>query len=387
MSSEKDGYTQHILQIIEHLQRGVATNAEIRELDEWYEQSATDARYAEGMSTSEKLQAKDKMLSAINTKIFSFESPAKKISLYNIIGKLSIAAAVFVIAFAGFYFYQQQNRQRLVEIANTKITPGKNKAVLTLGNGEKISLTDASNGQIATQSGIKIVKTKSGQLIYEISGAADNKTVEYNSIEAPVGGQWQVILPDQSRVWLNALSSITYPTRFTNGERRVKITGEAYFEIAHRKNMPFRVQSKGQTVEVLGTHFNIAAYSDEKLIKTTLLEGSVKISNQGRTALLIPGQQAQVDDQSLKVTNHIDLDDVIAWKNGYFKFNENVESIMNKIARWYNVEVIYEYKPDTKIGFGGEISRNRDLKEVLETIEYSGKVHFRTEGRRIIVIK
>ena len=387
MSSEKDGYTQHILQIIEQLQRGVATTAEIRELDEWYEQSATDARYAEGLSSSEKLQAKDKMLSAINTKIFSFESPAKKISLYNIIGKLSIAAAVFVIAFAGFYFYQQQNRQRLVEIANTKITPGKNKAVLTLGNGEKISLTDASNGQIAIQSGIKIVKTKSGQLIYEISGTADNVTVEYNSIEAPVGGQWQVILPDQSRVWLNALSSITYPTRFTNGERRVKITGEAYFEIAHHKNMPFRVQSKGQTVEVLGTHFNVAAYSDEKLMKTTLLEGSVKISNHGRTALLIPGQQAQVDDQSLKVTNHIDLDDVIAWKNGYFKFNENVESIMNKIARWYNVEVVYEYKPDTKIGFGGEISRNRDLKEVLETIEYSGKVHFRTEGRRIIVIK
>jgi len=387
MSTEKDGYKQHILQIIEHLQSGDATTAEIREIDEWYEHSATDARYAEGMSSSEKLQAKDKMLSAINDKISSLESPAKKISLYSTIGKFSIAAAVFIIAFAGFYFYQLQRRERIVQIAHTKITPGKNKAVLTLGNGEKISLTDASNGQIATQSGIKIVKTKSGQLIYEISGAADNKTVEYNSIEAPVGGQWQVILPDQSRVWLNALSSITYPTRFTNGERRVKITGEAYFEIAHRKKMPFRVQSKGQTVEVLGTHFNIAAYSDEKLMKTTLLEGSVKISNQGRTALLIPGQQAQVDDQSLKVTNHIDLDDVIAWKNGYFKFNENVESIMNKIARWYNVEVVYEYKPDTKIGFGGEISRNRDLKEVLETIEYSGKVHFRTEGRRIIVIK
>ena len=137
MRSQKDGYTQHILQIIELLQRGDATTAQIRELDEWYEQSATDARYAEGMSPSEKLQAKDKMLSAINSKIFSLESPAKKISLYNTITKLSIAAAVFIIAFAGFYFYQQQNRQRLVEIANTKITPGKNKAVLTLGNGEK----------------------------------------------------------------------------------------------------------------------------------------------------------------------------------------------------------------------------------------------------------
>jgi transmembrane sensor len=387
MSSEKDGYTQHILQIIEHLQCGSATPEQIRELDEWYEQSATDELYAEGMSSSEKLEAKHRMIHAINNKILSAQSPVQQVSLYQYITKYSIAAAVLIIAFAGIIFYQQQKHNIVIKTAQTPIVPGRNKAVLTLGNGEKISLTDASDGQIATQSGIKIVKTKSGQLIYEISGKPESNKVEYNTIEAPVGGQWQVILPDHSRVWLNALSSISYPTRFTNAERRVKVTGEAYFEIAHDKEMPFRVQSKGQTVEVLGTHFNVAAYNDEKIMKTTLLEGSVMISSHGRTALLLPGQQAQVDNKSMNVTSNIDMDDVIAWKNGYFKFNENVESIMNKISRWYNVEVIYEYKPDTKIGFGGEISRNRDLKEVLKTIEYSGKVHFRTEGRRIIVIK
>jgi transmembrane sensor len=387
MSSDKDQYTQHILHIIEHLQCGEATPAEIRELDEWYEQSATDERYAEDMSSSEKLQAKERMLHAINSRIFSAGTPVKKISLYNHIARFSVAAAIFIIAFTGLYFYQQHNGHNAVQTTRAQITPGKNKAVLTLGNGKKISLTDASNGQIAIQSGIKIVKTKSGQLIYEISATADSKKVDYNSIEAPIGGQWQVILPDQSRVWLNALSSITYPTRFTNGERRVKITGEVYFEIAHNKDMPFRVESREQTVEVLGTHFNVTAYNDEKIMRTTLLEGSVKVLNHGRTVLLVPGQQVQVSDKSMNVTDNVDLDDVIAWKNGYFKFNENVESIMNKIARWYNVEVIYEYKPDMKIGFGGEISRNRDLKEVLETIEYSGKVHFKTEGRRIIVIK
>jgi transmembrane sensor len=387
MSSDKDQYTQHILHIIEHLQYGEATPAEIRELDEWYEQSATDERYAEDMSSSEKLQAKERMFHAINSRIFSAETPVKKISLYNHIARFSVAAAIFIIAFTGLYFYQQQNGHNAVQTTRAQITPGKNKAVLTLGNGKKISLTDASNGQIAIQSGIKIVKTKSGQLIYEISATADSKKVDYNSIEAPIGGQWQVILPDQSRVWLNALSSITYPTRFTNGERRVKITGEVYFEIAHNKDMPFRVESREQTVEVLGTHFNVTAYNDEKIMRTTLLEGSVKVLNHGRTVLLVPGQQVQVSDKSMNVTDNVDLDDVIAWKNGYFKFNENVESIMNKIARWYNVEVVYEYKPDAKIGFGGEISRNRDLKEVLETIEYSGKVHFKTEGRRIIVIK
>jgi len=387
MSSEQDRYKQHILQIIEHLQRGDASTSEIRELDEWYEQSASNDRYADGMSPLEKSLAKDRIFTAINSRILSDETPVKKISLYNYIGKFLVAAVVFIIASTGLYFYQQQQRQHTAQTAQSAIIPGKNKAVLTLGNGKKISLTDAANGEIASQSGIKIVKTKSGQLIYEISANTDSKKLEYNSIEAPVGGQWQVVLPDQSKVWLNALSSITYPTRFINGERRVKITGEAYFEVAHQKDMPFRVQSKGQTVEVLGTHFNVAAYNDEKMMKTTLLEGSVKISNHGKTAKLVPGEQAQVDDKSLKVTDNVDLDDVIAWKNGYFKFNENVESIMNKIARWYNVEIVYEYKPDTKIGFGGEISRNRDLKEVLQTIEYSGKVHFKTEGRRIIVIK
>src|SRR6185503_833259 len=154
-----------------------------------------------------------------------------------------------------------------------------------------------------------------------------NASLEYNTVEAPVGGQWQVILPDQSKVWLNALSSITYPTRFTGGERRVKISGEAYFEVAHNKAMPFRVESLGQTVEVLGTHFNVMAYADERLIKTTLLEGSVKISDHGKMELLKPGQQAQVSAANIKVTDDVDLEDVVAWKNGYFKFNENLESI------------------------------------------------------------
>lgn len=167
----------------------------------------------------------------------------------------------------------------------------------------------------------------------------------------------------------------------------MQLKGEAYFEVAHNKNMPFKVQSHGQTVEVLGTHFDIMAYDDEKLIKTTLLEGSVKVSDHGKNRLLTPGEQAQVGERGIKITRDVDLEDVIAWKNGYFKFNENLEAIMNKIARWYDVKIVYESKPDPSYLFEGDLSRERDLSEILKIMEYTGKVHFAIDGRRIIVKK
>ncbi len=372
------------------LKNGEATEAELREIDQWYEDAASDEKYAEGMSNSEKLQAKSKMLQRINSTIYQEAVPVKRINPYQRWSKLVIAAVILFIAGGGLFFYQQnKNSISDQQVLAGKIAPGSNKAILTLANGQKINLNDAVNGQLATQSGMRISKTANGQLVYEVAkdGLPVSGKAQYNTIEVPVGGQWQAILADGSHVWLNALSSITFPTAFTGKERRVEIKGEAYFEIAHNKAMPFRVSSLGQTVEVLGTHFNVMAYADEKVIKTTLLEGSVKIFKGGKTQLLKPGEQAQVSDHAIKVTGDVDMEDVVAWKNGYFKFADNLESTMNKIARWYNVEVVYEGRPDNSLTFGGEVSRTRNIRDVLNIMEYTGKVHFKIEGRRILVKK
>lgn len=389
MSSNQEEYKKHLLEIMARLKSGEATEAELREIDQWYEGSASEERYADGMSSSEKLQAKAKMLQRINSRIYQEAVPVKKINTYQNVKKLVLAAVLLVIAGGSLFFYQQnRNPKPDQQVIANMIAPGGNKAILTLANGQKINLNDALNGQLATQSGMRITKTENGQLVYEVAKDGTSETSpQYNTIEVPVGGQWQAILADGSHVWLNALSSITFPTTFTGKERRVEIKGEAYFEIAHNKAKPFKVSSLGQTVEVLGTHFNVMAYADERVIKTTLLEGSVKIYDGGRTQLLKPGEQAQVTADKIKVTDEIDMEDVVAWKNGYFKFAENLESTMNKIARWYNVEVVYEGTPDNSLSFGGEISRTRNIRDVLNIMEYTGKVHFKIEGRRILVKK
>ncbi|SMC54761.1 FecR family protein [Pedobacter nyackensis] len=389
MSSNQEEYKKHLLEIMTRLKSGEATEAELREIDQWYEGSASDEKYADGMSNSEKLQAKAKMLQRINSRIYQEAVPLRKINTHQNLRKMALAAVLLVIASGSIFFYQQNRQSKSdQQILANKIAPGGNKAILTLANGQKINLNDALNGQLATQSGMRITKTANGQLVYEVAKDGSSETTpQYNTIEVPVGGQWQAILADGSRVWLNALSSITFPTAFTGKERRVEIKGEAYFEIAHNKAMPFRVSSLGQTVEVLGTHFNVMAYADEKVIKTTLLEGSVKISDGGRTQLLKPGEQAQVSANNIKVTNDVDIEDVVAWKNGYFKFADNLESTMNKIARWYDVEVVYEDKPDNSLSFGGEVSRTRNIRDVLNIMEYTGKIHFKIEGRRILVKK
>ena len=308
------------------------------------------------------------------------------------ISSLAAAAMLLIVAAAGLLYHQHNKQVKNNVVARKQeIRPGSNKAILTLANGKKVVLTDSTSGEIAMQAGIKITKTAKGQIIYEMPAGivTSNRIPEYNTIEAPTGGQWEVVLPDRSKVWLNARSSLTYPTWFAGNERKVKLRGEAYFEIAHNQKMPFRVVSKTQTVEVLGTHFNIMAYEDEQMMKTTLLEGSVKISDGNRARILLPGEQAQVQvsNATLKVTNDIDLEDVIAWKSGYFKFNESLESIMRKISRWYDVEISYAGKIDPSQRFGGKISRNKNLSSALKIMELTGNVHFKVQGRRVTVMQ
>ncbi|HEY0669223.1 MAG TPA: FecR domain-containing protein [Sphingobacteriaceae bacterium] len=268
------------------------------------------------------------------------------------------------------------------------IQPGTNKAVLRLADGSIIDLNGINKGRIANETGIVITKVDDGKLLYTIAGnnISTSQTLSFNTIETPRGGQYQVELPDGTKVWLNAVSSLRFPTGFPDDERVVQLTGEAYFEVARDKK-PFRVMSNNQKVEVLGTRFNINSYLDNQVVKTTLLEGSVRVSNltSKSSNLLIPGQQASVSAHGTKIST-VDLDESIAWKNGYFIFeNEKITSIMKKISRWYDVEVVYEGKI-TDNDFNGSVSRFDNISKVLDVLELTRSVHFKLQGRRITVM-
>lgn len=303
--------------------------------------------------------------------------------------KIAVTAAVLLTLSFGIYWFNNNNGDlnHGVIIVND-IAPGKSKAYLTLANGKRIALTDAANGNLAREGGVQITKTADGQLVYKISSTpSGKKDPALNTIETPRGGQYQIRLQDGTKVWLNAASKLTYPQSFTAAlNRKVTLSGEAYFEVAKDKTHPFIVETAGQLVKVLGTHFNINSYTDEGDTKTTLLEGSVKVS--GLTEIVLkPGQQATFKAGDLRIAE-VNTENVIAWKNGEFEFaNEPLESIMRKISRWYDVEVIYQ-NPELKNEiFSGGISRFELVSDVLKKLSLTEVVKFKIEGRRIFVMK
>ena len=278
--------------------------------------------------------------------------------------------------------------------AGEDIGPGRNKAVLTLADGSTIDLDEAKDGTIANQGNSKLVKLNGGQLAYQQSrgsgaqggpesGKPENRKPSFNTISTPKGGQFQLVLPDGSKVWLNAASSLKYPTAFSGKKRTVELQGEAYFEIAPNATMPFTVDA-GAQIEVLGTHFNVMAYNDEQAVKTTLLEGRVKVHSGDQSVLLAPGEQARSKDNGALTTTTVDTDEAIAWKNGLFRFNEaTIEEVMRQVSRWYDVEVVYVNAVPKDL-FRGEIYRNVNVSKVLKVLEISG-VHFTVEGKKILV--
>lgn len=306
----------------------------------------------------------------------------------------SIAAAcLLLLSIPPVYFHIRKKitqkgdlayQQKLVK---NDVAPGGNKAVLTLANGSKIILNDAKNGVLAKQGKTLLNKAKTNQLIYvPPASVTNNLPVVYNTISTPRGGQFQVVLSDGTKVWLNAASSITFPTAFTKGERRVNITGEVYFEVAKNKHLPFRVIAGKQTVEVLGTHFNINAYPDENSIKTTLAEGSVKVSAGGQTVFLKPDEQANVSNSGKAdiSINTVDTDDILAWKEGSFVFEKaDIPFIMRQASRWYDVTIKYEGNISDR-RFTGSISRSVNLSELLKMLKYTG-VNFRISDKTIVV--
>lgn len=270
-----------------------------------------------------------------------------------------------------------------------QILPGGNRAILTMAGGMVISLTNASNGLLANTGQGSVVKTSNGQIRYNTLSklARGNKDEGYNTLSTPKGGEYQVVLADGTKVWLNAASSISYPVAFNGTERHVKLSGEAYFEVAKNKRKPFYVSINNVQVRVLGTHFNIAAYNDESDITTTLLEGSVLVTKNKSQSLIKPGQQAAINNGSDKIdVSEANINNTMAWKNGYFVFDdENIADIMKKVSRWYDVDVEYRGTFNNQ-KFGGIYYRSKGINELLQYLEKIGSVHFNIEGRRIIVM-
>jgi hypothetical protein len=300
------------------------------------------------------------------------------------------AALIILLGTAGYSIWHTRNTETVAVARPEKpvsrykndLSPGTNGAVLTLDGGQKIVLDSVGNRTLAVQSGTRLTN-RNGQIIYE--GKTSDETT-FNTLSTSKGKQYQLVLSDGSRVWLNAASSIRYPVAFSGNTRTVEITGEAYFEIAHDPHRPFTLSANGVKVNVLGTSFDINAYSDEPAVRTSLLEGAVQVSTGKMARTLQPGQQAKTDKEGqTQVSSGINTDEIIGWKEGYFAFdNTDLATVMREIARWYDVDIVYK-GPVPERRFGGEISRNSNASKVLKILEASN-VYFKIDGRKIIVM-
>ena len=301
------------------------------------------------------------------------------------------AASVILLLSIGYFLFKKQPELQIAKITQplplvNDIAPGGNKAILTLGNGQTIILDSTGNGTISTQGNSTVTKLADGQLAYEGSNNATGNEIVYNTISTPRGGQYNLTLSDGSKVWLNAESSLRFPASFSGEERKVELTGEGYFEIAHDAEKPFKVSVNKSEIEVLGTHFNINGYLDENNLRTTLLQGSVKVSKGTESSVIKPGQQAVVNNSSNAITinNNTNVEEVIAWKNGLFQFdNTDIKDVMRQVGRWYDLEVKFEGKiPEKKIT--GKIYRNVNVSKVLRIME-ALKIDFKIDGKTVTV--
>lgn len=351
-------------------------------LEAWYEQFEIKDR--PDVAEIEK----DEQLARIRLVLIE-HSGQKQLRIRKIKAWSPLAAAAVLLVFlsAGLYFYLKRPRE--IQLAAhhhpNDITPGNYRETLTLADGQKILVTKGLRGIIAKQ-GNTTIGTGNGEAItYNVQGAG---TAVYNTLATARGEQspYPLILPDGTKVWLNAASSITFPTVFNGSDRVVKITGEALFQVTHHAAKPFKVICKGQVVEDIGTRFDINAYADEPVIKTTLLEGAAKVSTKTRSALLKPGQQSVIANNGtdLRVSDDVDTARVLAWENGKFSFsNTDIRTVMRQVERWYDVDVEYS-ESFTNATFSGGFSRSMEFSKVLRSLAFTG-VDFQVKGRKIIV--
>lgn len=384
---------KELIELIRKYRLGKASLEEIKFLEKYYQYFNKEEKISESLTEYEIKETRDKIIANIQGSI----QQAPVIPLYKRLGfRLAAASVLLIVSFSIYYLSFNKNHQS--PDTNTVVTnhdvapPAINRATITLANGQKVYLDSAENGILATQGNINVKKLEDGQIVYNVESSLVNSELVYNTLTNPKGSKViDITLNDGTKVWLNAGSSLTYPVAFVGNERKVTMSGEAYFEVAtlqlrSGQKMPFKVKiNESAEVEVLGTHFNINAYSDEASINTTLLEGSVRVTANKKNQLLKPGQQVQVNVNAIKLITDADVAQAVAWKEGLFSFrNADLATVVRQIARWYDVDVEYhgEIKPKK---FGGEIQRDLNLSEVLEGLKETG-IHFRVEGKKLIVL-
>lgn len=379
--------------------------SEKQELESWKNQSDTNLRIFEELTDDDylisavgdayKIDSDAVALQKIHARIAvqqqaSEEAGTKSVKpvIRSLWFRLAAAAAVILIIISITTIYTLQKDKRTDNVAekrglNPDIAPGASKATLTLADGRTIVLDSTAMGQLAEQGTAQIIN-KDGRLVYT-AGKGEAKTdVLYNTVSTSKGQTYPLLLSDNSRIWLNSESSIHFPVSFTGRDRRVEITGEVYFEIAHDAARPFIATVNGVDIQVLGTTFNVNAYADENSIKTTLVEGSVRVSKGIQRKQIAPGQQAQVIADEIKIANNVNVDKITAWRQGYFRFKDDkLSEAMKNIARWYNIEVVFEGNA-ANVQLSGDINRSSNLSSVIRLLA-ALDVEARTEGRKLIV--
>lgn len=389
--------SEQALQFLEAFSKGTHTGAAQQAFLRWLAQAGEEEvekimlDYEALIRNMSSDEAPDPALVAlIEARLDQQEAPAplRKISRQRYTW---IAAAVFLLLLTagGYLFFRSNNipsGKKPVMTASryrNDIAPGADKAVLTLADGSAITLDSSQSGKIAQQGSVNI-HSQQGQLIYHTN--SDAPVTALNTVSTPAGGQYQVVLPDGTRAWLNASSSITFPVAFNNKERTVLLKGEAYFEVARDTSRTFRISVNDTKIEVLGTRFNVMAYNDEHVMKVTLVEGSVQLAAATGRYMLKPGQQASLQPNNTVALASVNTDEAIAWKNGLFRFrNADIQTIMRQVARWYNIEVSYEGALPYKT-FTGVVSRNEKISALLQFLELTGAVHFAVEGNKVTVM-
>ena len=360
------------------------------EFNQWYRQGLDNPVFIGANYAKSEEELRDRMYQVIERNINKKRRSGRWLR--------TVAAAFVVLNIcAGIYLYSSKYEDQELLITNSgtaDVPPGTDQATLILSDGRRVQLSDvADSGRLALQEGVVISKTADGQLVYHVSSSAkaDPKgVIAYNTIETPQGGQYQVVLPDGTRVWLNAASSFRYPINFSvAGRRAVQLSyGEAYFEVSPDKEHPFVLSSGRQQLEVLGTHFNVSAYTEDAVVKTTLLEGKVKLTDRlsKEEVMLRAGQQAQLSGTGIQVEN-LDEANIDLWKDGKFIFNnEPMVSVMQQISRWYKVNVVFQ-DPVQDVRLNGSVSRFEHLSTLLSKLEQTGLVSFKREGNNLVVMK
>lgn len=382
-------YTHQAKELLQRYLAGNCTASEKELVEAWYRQLIDTGESHWNEDEKEMMQQviEARLMKQINDKPNKPISPVLPLPRFR--WQAAAASVIFLLGVSAYLLFHNKTAKP-APIAKVLLhdvkAPQSNRAIVTLANGQKVFLDSVGNGALATQGNVKLIKLASGKIAYRQNAGEVSGKMEYNTLTNPRGSRViSITLADGSRVWLNAGSSLTYPVSFFGNERKVSITGEAYFEVMHDVSKPFMVNNGPLDVKVLGTHFNVNAFEDDdNTVKVTLLEGSVKINNGKTTGLLKPGQQALVN-KGVKVLSDVDLDMVMAWKNGFFQFdNASLQTVLKQISRWYDIDVVYEGNNQPR-EFVGEMQRDLNLSQMLNILG-KNNVHFRIEGKELIVM-